>query len=72
MHWLLTTHVRRYEKHYHSSGHIWQGRFKSFPLQEDYHLPIVFRYIERNPLRAGVVCAAKVIDVKSTVPEQLL
>jgi REP element-mobilizing transposase RayT len=28
MHWLLTTHVRRYQRHYHSSGHIWQGRFK--------------------------------------------
>src|SRR5271157_2038460 len=31
MHWLLTTHVRRYQRHYHSSGHIWQGRFKAFP-----------------------------------------
>ncbi len=28
MHWLLTTHVRRYQRHYHSSGHIWQGRFE--------------------------------------------
>ncbi len=27
MQWLLTTHVRRYQRHYHSSGHIWQGRF---------------------------------------------
>jgi len=33
MHWLLTTHVRRYQRHYHSSGHIWQGRFKAFPVQ---------------------------------------
>jgi REP element-mobilizing transposase RayT len=30
MAWLLTAHVRRYHNHYHSSGHIWQGRFKSF------------------------------------------
>jgi REP element-mobilizing transposase RayT len=35
MHWLLTAHVRRYLKHYHSSGHVWQGRFKAFPIQED-------------------------------------
>jgi len=55
VHWLLTTHVRRYQKHYHSSGHIWQGRFKSFPIQEDDHLRVVLRYVERNPLRAGLV-----------------
>jgi hypothetical protein len=30
--WLLTSHVRRYHKHYGSSGHIWQGSFKSFPV----------------------------------------
>jgi putative transposase len=35
MQWLLTTHVRRYHKHYGSSGHVWQGRFKSFPVQRD-------------------------------------
>ena len=55
VHWLLTTHVRRYQKHYHSSGHIWQGRFKSFPIQEDDHLRVVLRYVERNPLRARLV-----------------
>jgi putative transposase len=55
MHWLLTTHVRRYLRHYQSSGHIWQGRFKAFPIQEDEHLLTVLRYIERNPLRAGLV-----------------
>jgi len=27
MHWVLNTHVRRYHQHYHTSGHIWQGRF---------------------------------------------
>jgi putative transposase len=59
MHWLLTTHVRRYQRHYHSSGHIWQGRFKSFPIQEDDHLRVVLRYIERNPLRAGLVRRAE-------------
>jgi putative transposase len=38
MQWLLTSHVRRYHRHYRSSGHIWQGRFKSFPIQRDEHL----------------------------------
>jgi putative transposase len=55
MHWLLTTHVRRYLRHDHSSGHVWQGRFKAFPIQADDHLRVVLRYIERNPLRADLV-----------------
>src|SRR5439155_13009534 len=38
MMWLLTAHVRRYHRHYHGSGHVWQGRYKSFPIQEDGHL----------------------------------
>ena len=29
MHWVLTTHVRRYLRHYGHSGHVWQGRFKT-------------------------------------------
>jgi putative transposase len=33
MHWLLTTHVRRYLRHYRHSGHVWQGRFKAPPLK---------------------------------------
>jgi putative transposase len=55
MMWLTTAHVRRYHQHYHSSGHVWQGRFRSFPIQEDDHLLTVLRYIERNPVRAGLV-----------------
>jgi putative transposase len=57
MMWLMTAHVRRYHRHYHSNGHghIWQGRFKAFPIQEDEHLLTVLRYIERNPLRANLV-----------------
>src|ERR1700758_911888 len=55
MMWLTTAHVRRYHQHYHSSGHVWQGRFRSFPIQEDDHLLSVQRYIERNALRAGLV-----------------
>ncbi len=59
MMWLTTAHVRRYHQHYHSSGHVWQGRFRSFPIQEDEHLLIVHRYIERNPVRAGLVARAQ-------------
>ena len=59
MHWLMTTHVRRYLRHYRSSGHVWQGRFKAFPTQEDEHLLTLLRYIERNPLRARLVGRAE-------------
>jgi putative transposase len=59
MHWLLTTHVRRYLRHYHSSRHVWQGRFKAFAIEEDEHLLTVLRYVERNPLRAGLVDRAE-------------
>ena len=59
MQWLSTAHVRRYHRHYHGSGHVWQGRFKAFPIEEDEHLRIVLRYVERNPLRAGLVVRAE-------------
>jgi putative transposase len=52
MQWLLTSHVRRYHRHYGGSGHVWQGRFKAFPIQKDDHLLTVLRYVERNPVRA--------------------
>ena len=52
MQWLMTSHVRRYHRHYDSSGHVWQGRFKAFPVQSDEHLLTVMQYVERNPVRA--------------------
>src|SRR5262245_59334795 len=53
--WISTAHARRYHKHYHSSGHVWQGRFKAFPIEEDDYLLAVLRYVERNPVRAELV-----------------
>ena len=55
MQWLTTSHVRRYRQHYRGSGHVWQDRYKSFPIEADDHLHIVLRYIERNALRADLV-----------------
>lgn len=59
MQWLMTSHVRRYHCHYGTSGHVWQGRYKSFIVQEDMHLLTVVRYVEGNPVRAGLVESAK-------------
>ena len=56
MGWVGVTHVRRYHEHYHSrgGGHLYQGRFKSFPVQEDDYFLTLCRYVEANPLRAGL------------------
>jgi len=59
MQWLMTCHVRRYHRHYNSSGHVWQGRFKAFPIQQDGHYLTVLRYVESNPLRAALVARAE-------------
>ena len=56
---LLTAQVRRYHRQSYGSGHVWQGRFKAFPIQDDAHLLTVLRYVERNPLRAGLVDRAE-------------
>ena len=59
MQWLLTSHAHGYRKRYRGSGHVWQGRFRSFPIEENQHLLTVLRYVERNPLRAGLVTHAQ-------------
>src|SRR5438270_9359718 len=59
--WLTVTHVRRWHAHHHTegTGPVYQGRFKSFPVQEDDHFFTVCRYVERNPLRANLVARAE-------------
>ena len=59
MHWLMTTHVRRYLRHYHDSSQVWQSRFKPFKAQDDEHLVAVVRYVERNPSRARLAVRAE-------------
>ena len=52
---LLVSHTQRYHRFHGTSGHVWQGRFKSPVIQDDEHLLTVLRYIEANPLRAKIV-----------------
>jgi putative transposase len=61
MHRVTTTHVRRWHQHRHTSGqgHLYQGTYKSFPVQRDDHLLMVLRYVEGNALRAGLVQRAE-------------
>jgi len=55
--WLTLTHTQRWHAHRHNvgTGHVYQGRFKSFVVQTDEHTLRVCRYVERNALRAGLV-----------------
>ncbi len=55
------THAMRWHAHYHTSGsgHLYQGRFKAFPVEDDDHFYTVVRYVERNALRAGLVAEAQ-------------
>ncbi len=59
--WLTLTHTQRWHAHRQSagSGHVYQGRFKSFPIQDDAHFLTVCRYVERNALRANLVQQAE-------------
>jgi putative transposase len=59
--WLTLTHSQRLHAHRHTTGygHIYQGRFKSFPIEQDQSLLNVLRYAERNALRANLVDQAQ-------------
>jgi putative transposase len=59
--WLTLTHTQRWHAHRGNAGagHLYQGRFKSFPVQEDDHFLTVCRYVERNALKANLVDRAE-------------
>ena len=61
MRWITVTHTQRWHAHRHSSGTgpVYQGRFKSFPVQTDDHFMTVARYVERNAVRAKLVARAE-------------
>ena len=52
MRWRVAHHTVGY-------GHLYQARFKSFPVQRNEHFLTVCRYVERNALAAGIVRRAE-------------
>ena len=60
MQWVTVTHSVRWHTSHGTVGigHLYQGRYKSFPIQSDKHYLTVMRYVEANPLRAGIVKSA--------------
>jgi putative transposase len=61
MRWFMNAHIRRYHRwrELWGTGHLYQGRFKAFPVQSDYHLLTVLRYVEANALTAHLVPTAE-------------
>lgn len=59
MQWVMTSHVRYYHKKNGTSGHVWQGRFKSFIVERESYYRTLIRYIEANAKRAKRVKRAE-------------
>jgi putative transposase len=61
MKWVSATHATRWHKAHGTTGRgaLYQGRFKSFPVQEDNYFYTLCRYVERNALRARLVQVAE-------------
>ncbi|MDC1205312.1 transposase [Candidatus Pacebacteria bacterium] len=58
---LTVTHTQRHRVKTKTVGEgpVYQGRYKSFLVQEDSHLLTILRYVERNPLTANLVANIK-------------
>ena len=58
---LAVTHVRNWQEHRRrvGYGHVYQGRYKSFPVETEEYFYQLVRYVERNALRANLVRRAE-------------
>jgi len=67
MHRMTSIHARRWNvwRKTVGIGAVYQSRFKAFPVQTDHHFLVVCRYVEQNPLRAGLVSRAEDWDWSS-------
>ncbi len=61
MQWITLTHTQRWHREQKTigTGHLYQGRYKSFIIEKNKHLLSVIKYVERNPLRAKLVRRAE-------------
>ena len=61
MHWMTMTHAQRWHAVHETAGTgpVYQGRYKAVPVVSDEQLWRVCRYVERNPLSAGLVARAE-------------
>jgi putative transposase len=70
--WLTLTHALRWHRFNGSQGGgaVYQSRYKAIPVQGDHHFYTVVRYVERNPVRAGLVSQAEEWEWGSASPLQ--
>jgi putative transposase len=68
--WVTVTHAVRWHRARGSvgTGAVYQGRFKAIPVQSDVHFLSVCRYVERNPVRAGLAASAMAWPWSSSAP----
>ncbi|MEW6101854.1 MAG: transposase [Candidatus Omnitrophota bacterium] len=62
---IARAYTHYYHKNYQTSGYLWQGRFKLQPIEKERYLLACGRYIERNPVRAGIVAVAELYPYSS-------
>jgi putative transposase len=55
MQYLNSVFASWFNRKYRHSGHLYQGRFHSIPVETDAYFTTVARYIDLNPVRAGMV-----------------
>jgi putative transposase len=58
IHWAHGTYAEYFNARYSTGGHLWQGRYRS-SVMDEHHVLNGVRYVERNPVRAGMVRRAE-------------
>lgn len=54
---ITCAYVRYYNRQYQRMGTLWNGRYRSIPIDDERYWLTCLRYIEQNPVRAGMVDA---------------
>ena len=52
-------YVRYFNDRYERTGTLWEGRFRSSLVDSEHYFLVCSRYIENNPVRAGIVARAE-------------
>jgi putative transposase len=62
---IALAYTQYFHKKYNSCGFLWQGRFKSQPVQKECYMITCGRYIDRNPVKAELVTCAELYSYSS-------
>lgn len=75
--WFLTQSAKAYHKMHPRRGHFWEHRYRAVLIADDPHALAALRYLDRNPVRAGIVedptryvwssCAAYALGVANSM-----